>query len=544
MKSFNLIPTKIIYIRFLVITIVSTAIASAQQHTGADKWEDQCATCKCLWSSGKRTAYCETLQLKHIPTTLHPSLQTLELSNNYISEIQRDEFQMAGIENIHRLVMKNCSLEAINEYAFTGLGVLIELDLSDNAITVLKARTFEAIGKVRSIILNNNRVEVLPDLLFNNLSSLSKIELLNNRIHTIGSYTFNRLSSLSEINLGSNRLSTLSSQSFKELFKLSSLSISNNPLNCTCDLRDFRDFLIEERTLYTPPTTQCFEPVHLKGKPFKDVPKDDFACKPTIIHSTESFPVRMEVDVNMTLFCEIKAWPKPTVTWTFNSRPIPANNPNSRITTSLNKVKNTFSDTFRSEVFIHKLGVDDKGTYKCLASNKGGQTSREIVLGISGIVPIAGSSTPGTYIKQETNIIMIACIVSGILLIVLIIITIILCCYCRYTRKYIKNGSISENGLVSSKVNKSQNDSMFEGSVIKEMQKALLTDVNMSNVNPVEKPPRRSSESNHSKNSDLCDAVDLKRTLLDETGFGKFENNIIVILFNINLKVRKNTNKP
>lgn len=525
MKSFNFKAKEIVCLHILLITIVYVTLVSGQ-HTAADEWQDQCATCKCLWSSGKKTAYCETLHLDEIPKTLHPLLQVLELSNNFISELKRDEFQMAGIENIHRLVMKNCSLEVINEYAFTGLGVLIELDLSDNMITILRGRTFEAIGKVRSIILNNNRIEELPDLLFKNLSSLSKIELSNNRIHTISSDTFTKLPSLSEIDLGSNQLSILSRVSFTELLKLRTLTITNNPLNCTCDLREFRDFLIEERSIYTPPGTKCAEPMQFKGKELNIIQKNEFACKPTIDHSKiDDF--RMEtIGSNLTLLCSIKAWPKPVVTWTYNSRPISSNPERMNIT--MTKIKNISSDMYKSELYINKLRPSDKGTYACLAANKGGQALKEIVLNLSGIIP-AGTSTPGTYVKQETDIIMIACIISGILLIVLIIITIILCCYCRYTRKYIKNGSISENGLVSSKINKSQNDSIFEGgSVIKEMQKALLTDVNLSNVNPVEKPPRRSSESNNSKNSDLCDAIELKRTLLDESVFGEL---FVYILF-------------
>lgn len=505
----NFIDTKLIFIKFLLIT------QCIQEIRTTDDWQEKCGICKCMWSSGKKTATCLNLNITQIPTTLHTTIQVLDLSQNYISEIKRDIFQDAGIENIHRLTLRSNRIEEVKEFAFTGLAVLIELDLSDNLITELKPRTFEALIKVRSIILNNNQIEVLPDLLFNNLTSLSKIEINYNRLRTIGTDTFVRLPLLSEIGLGSNHLSTLHRDSFIELKKLRSLSIINNPLNCTCDLRLFRDFLVDEIKLYTPPT-QCAEPLNLKGFELKDVPKNEFACKPTIIRSSSSYPIET-FNQNVTLYCDVKAYPAPNVTWSFNARPIES----PMAIQSLTKTKTISSDIYKSELSIYNLRTADKGTYACLAFNQAGQTRQEFVLTVSGIVP-AGTSTPGTYVTQETNIVLYACIISGILLVILIIITIILCCYCRYTRKYIKNGSISENGLVSSKMNKSQNDSIFEGgSVIKEMQKALLTDVNASNVNPVEKPPRRSSESNNSKNSDLCDAVELKRTLLDESVFGE-----------------------
>ena len=80
---------------------------------------------------------------------------------------------------------------------------------------------------------------------------------------------------------------------------------------------------------------------------------------------------------------------------------------------------------------------------------------------------------------------------------------------------------VSENGLLHSKLNeKQQNDSMIEGgSVIMEMQTSLLTE-----VNPVEKPPRRTDvDSNGTYNDIMDEKAEIKKTLLDETAFGNYK---------------------
>lgn len=72
------------------------------------------------------------------------------------------------------------------------------------------------------------------------------------------------------------------------------------------------------------------------------------------------------------------------------------------------------------------------------------------------------------------------------------------------------------NGPVTKLNGKAQNDSMLDGgSVIMEMQKSLLTE-----VNPVEKPPRRTEVDTIEKDAD--DISEMKQTLLDETILSEF----------------------
>lgn len=472
-------------------------------------WGQTCGTCSCKWVSGKKTADCRNASLSSVPTELSSEMQVLDLSQNNIPEIRREEFSDANLQNVHKLFMRNCTLQDVHRDALRGLMILIELDLSNNLIRTLPVGVFSGLVKLRTILLNNNQIEVLEDRLFENLNYLYRIELKNNHIRTIGLNTFVNVPVLLQIYLDNNRLSVLKKESFEKLEKLASLSILQNQWNCTCELQQFRDFIIS-RNLFTNPTT-CHDPPHLRGKSWSDVPSENFACRPRIIMPRAGASLDAGGE-NVTLTCRIKGSPKPDILWIFNKKPI--NNYDSRIhvLTVPDSSRRDSLENYISDLTIVGVRTSDKGTYTCVASNRGGKDEANIVLAVPSS-PFGGA---GSNSGQFPKLLLIVCLIAIGFLLLLLIVVFLFCCYCRRVKKYNKNGSISENGLVASKIDKSQNESMLEGgSVIMEMQKSLLTE-----VNPVEKPPRRADvESNGAIDTD--DGHEVKKTLLDETAFGK-----------------------
>lgn len=171
-----------------------------------------------------------------------------------------------------------------------------------------------------------------------------------------------------------------------------------------------------------------------------------------------------------------------------------------------------------SELTIVGLRSVDHGRYVCKAENRGGRDEYAIQLDIPADYTKGGAFVPPT----SNTFFMILCVIVGVLFIILFTIA-ILCCYCKRVNKYDKKPS-SDNALLMSQQNgpttklngKTQSDSILDGgSVIMEMQKSLLTE-----VNPVEKPPRRTEVDSIEKDSD--DISDVKQTLLDETIFSEF----------------------
>lgn len=484
----------------IVILMISNVCADTD-------WLQKCGICRCKWNSGKKTADCRNTSMTVVPTEMSSELQVIDLSFNQIPELRRDEFKDASIENLHKIYMKNCTLQEINRDALRGLQVLIELDFSNNFIKVLHPGTFSGLIKLRTLILNNNELEVLEDYLFENLSFLYKVELKENKLHRIGLQTFVECHSLIQIFLDSNRLTILKQETFDKMNKLKSLSLSENPWNCTCELQQFQKFVIKEN-LYTPPTS-CSQPSHLSGKLWSDIPADNFACRPRIIQPKAGSATIDAPNENVTLTCRIKGSPKPDILWLYNKRPLNYNDQRIHIKDSQEINRRDSLDIYTSELIIVGVRSSDKGSYICSAKNNGGKDEAEINLTIP-----AATVDGGAVVSSSSNLVLLICLIVIILLALLIILVLVLFCYCRRVRKYTKNGSISENGLVSSKMDKTQNDSMLEGSVIMEMQKSLLTE-----VNPVEKPPRRTELDG---TGDLIeDGHDMKKTLLDETNFGK-----------------------
>lgn len=216
-----------------------------------------------------------------------------------------------------------------------------------------------------------------------------------------------------------------------------------------------------------------------------------------------------------------KGSPKPHIEWQYNNKPLNQEDPRILINNSQESNRRDATDFYVSELAIIGVKTEDRGTYTCVATNTGGETKVDIHVAVPPVLEsldglgIIGS-TAGIPTTNPTNLLFIICLIAIILLTLLIIVVLILCCYCRRVKKYSKNGSISENGLVSSKVDRSTDGSMLEGSVIMEMQKSLLTE-----VNPVEKPPRRSDTDGRSIPSD--DVQEIKKTLLDEQSFGELK---------------------
>lgn len=500
----------------LLTVLILTILAVIPSTQGDAEWMNDCGVCHCKWISSKKQADCKNTSLISVPREMSNELQVIDLSLNIIPELRANEFKDANFPNLHKIYMRNCTLQEIHRDAFKGLHLLIELDLSNNFLKTLHPGTFSDVIRLRVLIVQHNQLEYLDDNMFENLGFLAKVDFRHNELKSISQHTFVNVSAIREIDLENNQLTVLKEESFREMDNLRSLTLNQNPWNCTCELQAFQKFAII-RGLYTPPT-DCHLPMNLKGKLWTEVPAENFACRPVIVFPHDGLTIDA-TNENITITCRLKGSPKPKIEWQYNNRPL--NHEDQRIT-----IRNTEEMNRRDaiEFYVSELGIvgvktEDRGTYTCIATNTGGVTRADTHVAVPPVLESLDGlgyigSTAGIPTTNPTNLLFIICLIAIILLALLIVVVLILCCYCRRVKKYSKNGSISENGLVSSKVDRSTDGSMLEGSVIMEMQKSLLTE-----VNPVEKPPRRSETDGKSIPSD--DVQEIKKTLLDEQSFGK-----------------------
>ncbi|KAG5669721.1 hypothetical protein PVAND_000016 [Polypedilum vanderplanki] len=496
---------------FLSLLVISTA------NDLSNDWESKCNKCRCHWKSSKKTADCKDTNQASIPTDLHTDIQSLDLSNNRIAEIRKKEMSNNNLHNLHKLIIANSTLELVDTEAFEGLSILIELDLSNNDIKVIHAGTFHPLIKIRKILLHDNQLTAISDRTFENLMHLSHVELNNNRIHSIGDQAFVNVP-LKTIYLGNNRLQQLNVVTFNNLLHLSALTLDGNMWNCTCELKEFRNFVIDKKLTLE---TKCHYPDKMRGKLWTDVDEDDFACKPRILLRGSSRPHLKASKENETITCIVNANPRPNVEWIFNRRSLRESD-RYKIHTyePIASMRTDILHVVNSELTIVGLRSSDAGKYVCRAFNAGGDDQFEYTLEIPAEYTKAGAFVPAS----SNTFFMILCIIVGVLFIILFTI-VILCCYCRRenTSKYHHNNKnpSSDNTLLMTQTNgqttklngKTQSDSILDsGSVIMEMQKSLLTE-----VNPVEKPPRRTDVDTIEKDGD-DDISEMKQTLLfDET---------------------------
>lgn len=501
----------------LIFVFIAAIFAVIRPIAADAEWMNDCGVCRCKWISSKKQADCKNTSLISVPREMSNELQVIDLSTNIIPELRSNEFRDANLPNLHKIFMRNCTLQEIHRDAFKGLTLLIELDLSNNFLKVLYPGTFSDVIRLRVLVVTHNQIEHLGDNLFENLGYLAKVDFRFNELKSISQHTFVNISTIREIDLENNQLTVLKEESFRGMDQLRSLTLNQNPWNCTCDLQAFQKFAIQ-RGLYTQPT-DCHLPMNLRGKLWTDVPAEHFACRPVILLPHDGFTIDA-TNENITITCRMKASPKPRIEWLYNNQPL--NTEDQRISIRETEETNRMSqsvEVYISDLVIAGVKTEDRGTYACIATNTGGQSRVEVHVIVPPVLESLDglgiiSSTAGVPTTNQTNLLFFICLIAIILLTLLIIVVLILCCYCRRVKKYSKNGSISENGLVSSKVDRSTDGSMLEGSVIMEMQKSLLTE-----VNPVEKPPRRNDTDGKSIPSD--DVQEIKKTLLDEQSYGK-----------------------
>ncbi|XP_058055987.1 uncharacterized protein LOC131207393 [Anopheles bellator] len=499
----------------VALALAAVVMALLLQASGAHGNEEpdftkHCSNCKCSWKSGRKSADCTNQRLPGVPRDLSNELQILDLSHNEIGELPGQTFVGAHQMNLQKLYLHNNGLKRVDRDAFRNLTILIELDLANNNLTALQPGTFDELTKIRVILLNNNQLERIEPNLFRSLAFLTKVNLRSNRLVRIALASFVAVPNLSQIELDHNALQSLRKDSFAGLDRLTSLSLTNNPWNCSCGLRSFSEFVLA-RNLYTSPTA-CSEPRSLAGKQWNEIELDDFACPPSITENRLHFPGMGE---NATFLCKVTGLPLPKIDWLFQKRSLSLHDKRLLVTEAVRTSdRDQQSLLLVSELTIVGVRPADRGTYVCKATNRGGIDESELFFDLKA------DPHPITSATRSKDILWIVLIIVLIALLLVIVVSGVVWCWCRKVRRFKKNATttMSENGLLGGKAmlgDKSQNDSILDGgSVIVELQKSLLTE-----VNPVEKPPRRADIEPADSKAEYDEKREVKRTLLEETGF-------------------------
>lgn len=394
--------------------------------------------CHCKWSEGKRMADCSNKGFTNIPDSLTHDIQTLILDGNNLNTLSKDSFKAAGLLNIQTLSLRHCDLTFIDPKAFRDLKIMTRLDLSLNNITHLNKETFDGNNGLKALSLSNNPIKSLGAYQFTPLRSLKSIDLSHCSISRIDKTSFQNLgNSVETVLLDSNRMRTLPVESFVPLTNLKSLTLHNNLWVCDCELKDFRDWVIDKR-LYDP-ATLCSEPSRLNSKKWTRVEAAEFACKPKI-----EIPYKYvfgTLGANAELACKIKGSPIPRARWVVNGRIVNNNtNPEPFASQSWVIKDSNISPDGSSRWYnlsISNPTIDDLGRYLCVAENNGGVMEEKVTLTFDS----PETFTTGIKMSDEQLTIVIAISLA----IVVLFLFVAFCCCFFFVSNSDKKGRDQEN---------------------------------------------------------------------------------------------------
>lgn len=198
--------------------------------------------CLCDIFHDLKRATCVQKKLISIDADIPRQTDILDLSNNYISTLDENEFRRVRLESLKHLNISYNKLSKVHFYAFGGMGKLKVLDLSHNAITYTHGQWFADMSSIQSIYLEYNNFFALhydsaPDVF--NSKTLKSLNLANTNIAYIDRNFFAKLPALVRLDLSSNSLIQLDVKAISSLSTLQELHIEGNEISCNQELSTY-----------------------------------------------------------------------------------------------------------------------------------------------------------------------------------------------------------------------------------------------------------------------------------------------------------------
>ncbi|XP_055616147.1 uncharacterized protein LOC129762166 [Toxorhynchites rutilus septentrionalis] len=371
------------------LTVLLLLITSA---SCAD-WSASCPTgCVCKWSSGKKSALCNSLGLNSIPTNLSTELQVLVLNDNNIAYLNREEFTSLGLGNLQKIHLKHSRVKYVHREAFKNLKILIEVDLSENEIQSLDKQTFAGNNRLRIINLYSNPLKQLVADQFPVLPYLRNIDLHDCQLNSVAETAFSNLELLEFLDLTRNQLQSLPHYVFNHMKNLKTLMLEENLWNCDCHLRQFRGWYLNNSL--NKRSLRCHQPYSLKDLTWESLETDQFGCMPQLEIYRDDVDDIEDLGANITYRCVAFGDPEPTVTWDLNGKIVDQEN---MMVESERVVKFDGNVTMWSNLTILNITSNDSGYYTCTASNKIGFVTKNFSLILPEVVERVIIKTPETF---------------------------------------------------------------------------------------------------------------------------------------------------
>ncbi|KAM9307567.1 leucine-rich repeat-containing protein 24 [Gastrophryne carolinensis] len=332
--------------------------------------------CRCY----SMTVECGSKGLMSVPANIHPSIQTVFLQDNAISQIQQQD--LTPLVGLQYLYIQNNSISGLEPGAFTSQRHLVELALNGNCIHLINSSIFKGLEHLKVLYLAGNQITRLAANTFSELQRLQELHLQENSIEVLQDQAFSGLSSLALLDLSRNSLRTIGHAALRPLLSLQVLRLKDNPWRCDCALHWLRAWMKEEgKRLLTSFDKKliCSEPPRLSHQSLLDISGNSLICIPPVV-SIDPMETTARLGDELRVSCRASGYPQPLITWrkVAHTRTSPArNNLRSASSRTFELTERSVGERFDSDtgsgmLFLANITMSHAGKYECVASNPGG----------------------------------------------------------------------------------------------------------------------------------------------------------------------------
>ncbi|XP_006890573.1 PREDICTED: reticulon-4 receptor [Elephantulus edwardii] len=199
-------------------------------------------------------------------------LEQLDLSDNAQLRFV-DPATFRGLSRLHTLHLDRCGLQELGPGLFHGLVALQYLYLQDNGLQALPDNAFRDLGNLTHLFLHGNRIPSVPERALRGLHSLDRLLLHQNRVAHVHPHAFRDLGRLMTLYLFANNLSALPAEALAPLRSLQYLRLNDNPWVCDCRARPLWAWLQQFRG--SSSELLCSLPPHLASHDLKRLAATD-----------------------------------------------------------------------------------------------------------------------------------------------------------------------------------------------------------------------------------------------------------------------------
>ena len=226
-------------------------------------------------------------RIGHMPSKTGRDIKYIGLSHNRLGSLENNTFD--NLSSIVRIRLDHNAFDNVDTGCFKGLTSLSILRLSNNPLLGNHIdnlqMAFSNIPNLLLLDLGACGIERLPNALLLTLAKLQSLVLTNNAILSWEPEFFLNQKSLAFLYLSRNRIVTMNSTSVQYLPALRAIYLDANPFSCSCNIRDFRDWILIGRlyvglNIYNKKAYACASLPKVRGVSLLDVDLGFRVCGP------------------------------------------------------------------------------------------------------------------------------------------------------------------------------------------------------------------------------------------------------------------------